>query len=78
MSDSSLVLLTNKLAETRFCEMLDKVMQETNNEMVIDFLKDKFDNQVNKPIDDFNHLLDAMRYAMERFGRKGSGIQFLI
>ena len=39
--------------------------------------KDKFDNQVNKPIDDFNHLLDAMRYAMERFGRRGSGIQFL-
>jgi hypothetical protein len=31
------VLLTNKLAETRFREMLDKVMQETNNEMVIDF-----------------------------------------
>lgn len=39
--------------------------------------KDKFDNQVNKPIDDFNHCLDAMRYAMERFGRRGSGIQFL-
>ena len=39
--------------------------------------KDKFDNQVNKPIDDFNHLLDAMRYAMEQFGRRGSGIQFL-
>lgn len=29
--------------------------------------KDKFDNMVNKPIDDFNHLLDAMRYAMEDF-----------
>ena len=39
--------------------------------------KDKFDNQINKPIDDFNHLLDAMRYAMERFGRKASSIQFL-
>lgn len=39
--------------------------------------KDKFDNQVNKPIDDFNHLLDAMRYAMEQFGRKNSSIQFL-
>ena len=27
---------------------------------------------VNKPIDDFNHLMDAMRYAMEEFdGRKG-------
>lgn len=34
--------------------------------------KDKFDNIVNKPIDDFNHLMDAMRYAMEEFdGRKG-------
>lgn len=34
--------------------------------------KDKFDNMVNKPIDDFNHLMDAMRYAMEKFdGRKG-------
>lgn len=39
--------------------------------------KDKFDNQINKPIDDFNHLLDAMRYAMERFGEKASSIQFL-
>ena len=27
--------------------------------------KDKFDNMVNKPIDDFNHLMDAMRYALE-------------
>lgn len=34
--------------------------------------KDKFDNAINKPIDDFNHLMDAMRYAMEKFdGRKG-------
>lgn len=33
---------------------------------------DKFDNRINKPIDDFNHLMDAMRYAMEEFdGRKG-------
>lgn len=39
--------------------------------------KDKLDNQMNKPIDDFNHLMDAMRYAMEPFGRRGSGIQFL-
>lgn len=29
--------------------------------------KDKFDNKLNKPIDDFNHLMDAMRYAMEGF-----------
>ena len=33
---------------------------------------DKFDNKMNKPVDDFNHLMDAMRYAMEDFdGRKG-------
>ena len=29
--------------------------------------KDRFGNKVNKPIDDFNHLLDAMRYALEEF-----------
>lgn len=28
---------------------------------------DKFDNRLNKPIDDFNHLMDAMRYALEGF-----------
>ena len=27
--------------------------------------KDKFGNTINKPIDDFNHLMDAMRYALE-------------
>lgn len=27
--------------------------------------KDKFGNSRNKPIDDFNHLMDAMRYALE-------------
>ena len=27
--------------------------------------KDKFGNAVNKPIDDYNHLMDAMRYALE-------------
>ena len=32
--------------------------------------KDKFGNTINKPIDDFNHLMDAMRYALERFMRK--------
>lgn len=31
--------------------------------------KDKFDNKLNKPIDDFNHLMDAMRYALEGFIR---------
>lgn len=29
--------------------------------------KDKFNNKLNKPIDDFNHLMDAMRYALEFF-----------
>ena len=27
--------------------------------------KDKFGKPINKPIDDFNHLMDAMRYALE-------------
>lgn len=26
---------------------------------------DRFGNRVNRPIDDFNHLMDAMRYALE-------------
>lgn len=29
--------------------------------------KDKFGNKLNKPIDDFNHLMDAMRYAIEKY-----------
>lgn len=29
--------------------------------------EDKFGNKLNKPIDDFNHLMDAMRYALEGF-----------
>lgn len=33
--------------------------------------KDKFGNAINKPIDDFNHLMDAMRYAAEQFIRGG-------
>jgi phage terminase large subunit len=31
--------------------------------------EDKFGNKINKPIDDFNHLQDAMRYAMEPYTR---------
>lgn len=31
--------------------------------------KDKFGNKTGKPIDDFNHLMDAMRYAMEDIQR---------
>lgn len=29
--------------------------------------KDRFGNKLNRPIDDFNHLMDAMRYGLERF-----------
>lgn len=31
--------------------------------------KDKFGRSINKPIDDFNHLMDAMRYALEEYMR---------
>lgn len=34
--------------------------------------KDKFGTKLNVPIDDFNHLMDAMRYALEKY-IKGSG-----
>lgn len=37
--------------------------------------KDKFGSKINKPIDDFNHLLDAMRYALEDFN-KGDTFSF--
>ena len=37
--------------------------------------KDKFDNPVNKPVDDFNHLMDAMRYALESYS-KGPAFSF--
>ena len=30
----------------------------------------KMGESLNKPIDDFNHLMDAMRYALEDFGRR--------
>lgn len=33
--------------------------------------KDKLGNKLNRPIDDFNHLMDAMRYALEKFIAKG-------
>ncbi len=33
--------------------------------------KDKFGNSINVPIDDFNHLMDAMRYAVESYVRVG-------
>lgn len=31
---------------------------------------DRFGNHINTPIDDFNHLMDAMRYALEEYIRK--------
>lgn len=31
--------------------------------------KDKFGKAINKPVDDFNHLMDAMRYALEDYMR---------
>ncbi|MDD9270229.1 PBSX family phage terminase large subunit [Paenibacillus sp. GCM10023248] len=37
--------------------------------------QDKTGRFLNRPIDDFNHAMDALRYAMEQI-RKGSGISF--
>lgn len=37
--------------------------------------KDKFGQQVNKPIDEFNHCMDAMRYALEDILR-GPSVSF--
>lgn len=34
--------------------------------------KDKFGKSINKPIDDFNHLMDAMRYGLEKYITKGN------
>lgn len=36
---------------------------------------DKFGNKINKPIDDFNHLMDAMRYGLESIA-KGDTFSF--
>lgn len=33
------------------------------------WLKDKFNKPLNQPIDEFNHLMDAMRYALEKYIR---------
>lgn len=38
--------------------------------------KDKFGNAINKPTDDYNHLMDAMRYALENKIHKSSGLRF--
>lgn len=39
--------------------------------------KDKFGKVINRPIDDFNHLMDAMRYAVERYIKDGLGMRIL-
>ena len=31
---------------------------------------DKNGNKINRPIDEFNHLMDAMRYALEDYMRR--------
>lgn len=36
--------------------------------------KDRFDKPMNEPEDDYNHLMDAMRYALERFIQKNTWI----
>ena len=36
--------------------------------------KDKFGKKLNDPIDDFNHLMDAMRYAVEKYVKKSGWI----
>ncbi|MBE3570599.1 MAG: hypothetical protein IMW92_10935 [Bacillales bacterium] len=42
-------------------------MEEINNYV---YDKDREGSTLSKPIDEFNHLMDAMRYAMEVFTRK--------
>ncbi len=32
--------------------------------------RDKYDEPINKPIDEYNHFLDALRYSMERIRKK--------
>lgn len=36
--------------------------------------KDKFGNAINRPIDDFNHLMDGLRYGCERYAFKNKWI----
>lgn len=38
--------------------------------------KDKFDKPINKPIDGFNHLMDAMRYALEEYMQRQNKLNF--
>lgn len=38
------------------------------------FQTDRFGKLINKPIDDFNHLMDAMRYGCEEYIRSGRAL----
>lgn len=42
-------------------------IEEINNYV---YAKDREGNKLNQPIDEFNHLMDAMRYAMEQYSIK--------
>lgn len=53
------------------------------NNHLVEFMKefnnycwdvDKDGKQLNKPIDDFNHFIDSLRYALEKFSRSGPTI----
>lgn len=37
---------------------------------------DRFDKRLNVPIDDFNHLMDAMRYSVEEYAQDGLGPRY--
>ena len=38
--------------------------------------KDKFGKSINRPVDDYNHLMDAMRYALEGKIHKPGALKF--
>ena len=39
--------------------------------------KDKFGASINRPVDTFNHLMDAMRYGFEKYIKRGRGVTIL-
>lgn len=39
---------------------------------------DKFGNTINRPIDDFNHLMDAMRYGTEKFRKNPTVVKTFV
>lgn len=56
--------------------IVDKRCVNTKNELVVyQWKKDKDGNSIRQPVDKNNHLIDAMRYALENdMGQKGGGI----